>query len=66
MTDAELLSKLKLLGSGSWICRWSTSGRGIRLHETSPEAGEVYGFDVCASPQEAIAAFLEAEKNRSA
>lgn len=70
MTDTELLGGLEKLGDGPWICRRSTTGRGLRLHETS--LAEARRFDashngvlsIYPTPREAIAAFLEAEKNR--
>jgi len=52
-TDKELLDYLqtqleKGRYTGMAICRWSSSGRGIRLHETSKIGG-------CNSIREAIA-----------
>jgi hypothetical protein len=52
-TDTELLdwlqSQTKGYGKG-WICRLSTTGRGIRLHETSGapglESDEVISKDI--------------------
>ena len=40
MADAQRISKLQNLGYKNrlgWICRNSTSGRGIRLHQTTQE-----------------------------
>lgn len=42
-SDKQLLDALQLMTKGygkGWILRDSTSGRGIRLHETSQEEGE--------------------------
>ena len=55
MTDTELLNWLDEHAAGygnGWICRNSTTGRGLRLHETS---------DPDASPtvREAILFFIE-------
>lgn len=43
MTDTERLNKLQELTTGygsGWILRMSSTGRGIRLHETSRVDGE--------------------------
>jgi len=42
-TDTERLNKLQELTTGygsGWILRYSSTGRGLRLHETSQEDAE--------------------------
>lgn len=42
MTDTERLNKLQELTTGygeGWILRYSSTGRGLRLHETSHKEG---------------------------
>jgi hypothetical protein len=56
-TDEERLDALQnLLGkyTGRVICRWSVSGRGWRLHETS-------NIDAVSNVREAIDIFLDQE-----
>lgn len=59
-TDKERLDFLqeqleKERYTGRCICRWSTTGRGWRLHETSQLSG-------CRSVREAIDTFIKQEK----
>jgi len=59
-TDTERLDALQeLLGeyTGRVICRWSQTGRGWRLHETSSHGN-------CKDVREAIDQFLDEEKER--
>ena len=56
-TDTDRLDFLDNLTTGygnGWILRWSTTGRGIRLHETSQDG-------VYPTPRDAIDAGLEGE-----
>ena len=41
-----------------WVCRYSTTGRGIRLHQTSLDSrfGRVY-----ETPQQALNGFIDKE-----
>ena len=56
-TDKELLDYLQTQlergrYTGKAVCRWSSTGRGIRLHETSKEDGN-------KSIREAISAMID-------
>lgn len=49
-----------------WMCRHSTSGRGLRLHQVSPDyayrAPELrFGDEIYPTPLEALQAFLSKE-----
>ena len=54
LTDTELLDALDIAGNYSikWICRDSTTGRGMRLHQ-DPMIG------IYDTPREAIMAYLK-------
>lgn len=55
MTDTEMLDWLQKNAKGyglGWVCRNSTSGRGLRLHETS-------STDAQPTIRDAIAAFMK-------
>lgn len=59
-TDCERLDELQsLLGgyTGKVVCRWSTTGRGWRLMETS-------GVDAVEDIREAIDSFLDSNLKR--
>lgn len=44
-----------------WVCRESTTGRGLRLHQVSPDDFSVlYGLSTYPTPHEAVEAFLAA------
>ena len=47
-------------GGLPWVCRHSTSGRGVRLHQTS---GMDYHGMLFDTPQEALNYFIECESN---
>jgi hypothetical protein len=60
-TDTERINALeRLLGkfTGKVVCRWSNTGRGWRLHESSRE-------DAVGSVRAAIDAFLDANHNKA-
>jgi len=50
---------MKYTHKGYWICRHSTTGRGLRLHQVGLGAkrGQVY-----ETPQQALDAFIKKEK----
>ena len=52
-TDTQLLDTLATHAASGlgWSCRWSTTGRGLRLHQ-DPSGGY-------PTPREALAAFIE-------
>lgn len=55
-TDTELLDELTDIGKRTklpWICRPSSTGRGLRLHQDP--------FGKCETPREAIDSFLNNE-----
>lgn len=67
LKDAERLSWLqkqleKASYTGLCVFRWSTSGRGWRLHETSEEALDSFGFAPTNSVREAIDQAIERER----
>lgn len=66
MKDKYLLDKLTELGGPNglkWTCRWSTTGRGLRLHQMGSRDGDDVSAPVFDTPREAIENFL---KNRKA
>lgn len=71
LADAERLNWLqkqleKKSYTGKCVFRWSTNGRGFRLHETSEEATERFGITPVDSVREAIdQAMREANESNS-
>lgn len=71
-SDSDLLMKLSAAGEVyglPWVCRHSTSGRGLRLHQTrrsedSPNHN-VAGLRVYDTPEEALRAFLAESGNNN-
>lgn len=57
MSDTDLLNELEFNATPGmkWICRCSTIGRGLRLHQ-DPQMGK---YD---TPREAIRAYFESKK----
>lgn len=47
---------------GYWVCRHSTTGRGLRLHQIGLASSSNWG-QVYETPQQAIDAFIEKEKS---
>lgn len=72
--DSALLDELAKVGENlgeRWICRRSTTGRGLRLHQTSSEKlidgsyrQSLTGLPTFETPREAIEDFLEREDTR--
>jgi hypothetical protein len=59
--DSDLLDRLAKAADpqyGGWICRTSTTDRGLRLHQISQHSAAYWNLPVFSTPQEAIAAFL--------
>ncbi len=51
--------------TGECVFRWSTSGRGWRLHEVSGEAGPIYGVTPTSSVRKAIDEGMQREIDES-
>lgn len=59
--DGLILKALKELGHPQlpWVCRDSTTGRGIRLHQIDPDSAARRGWTTYHTPLEAIEAYLK-------
>lgn len=60
-TDRDWLAELEKVAQKGlrWVCRWSTSGRGLRLHQTRGTMDGVSMQATWPTPQEAVRDFLE-------
>lgn len=59
-TDKELLNFLqaKTTEGNRWVCRQSTTGRGVRIHEATRAEVSEYNLDAYPTVREAIAAAM--------
>ncbi len=57
----DLLKMLEQLGDPylRWVCRDSTSDRGLRLHQVHEDTADRMGWTTYQTPREAVVAYLK-------